>query len=91
MSPFLQYHSSKSTTATSAAVAVECIGASRISAPRRSVMVSMVSFPPSSRSGLTKSKATASKRASGTGRGCNGPVGLVVQLLLHWHGEHNGM
>ena len=53
-------------------------------------MVSMVSFPPSSGSGLTKSKATASKRASGTGRGCNGPVGLVVWLLLHWHGNTMG-
>ena len=66
MSPFLQYHSSKSTTVTLAAVAVKCIGASHILACRRSVMVSMVSFPPSSRSGPTKSKATDSKCASGT-------------------------
>ena len=91
ISPFSQYHSSKSTTAISLAVALECIGASRTSAPRRSVMVRIVSFPSSLGRGPTKSNATASNRASGTGRGCRGPVGLVVQLLLHWQGEHDGM
>ena len=93
MSPFLQYHSSKSTTATSAsaAMAVECMGASHISAPNKSVIVRMVSLLPSSGRGPTKSKATASKRASGTGRGCRGLTGLEVWLLLHWQGEQEGI
>ena len=54
----------------------------RISEPERSVNVRIMSKPSSTGSGLMKSMATESQRQLGTGKGCKGLTGLVVQPLL---------
>jgi hypothetical protein len=60
-------------------------GTSLISAPSLSVRVSKQSKPPSRGKGPMKSMATESPRLSGTGSGCKGPIGLVVEDLFCWH------
>ena len=51
----------------------------------------MQSIPLSTGNGPMKSIAMESPWASGIGRGCSGPTGLDIWLLLHWHSTHAGM
>src|SRR6266702_838079 len=90
-SPFSQYQLSKNISASFSAVRVEIVGIRRISEPRRSVRVRIMSKPLSLGSGPMKSIATESHRLLGTGSGCNGPMGLVVRDLLRWQSAQPGM
>lgn len=69
--------------ANSSAEMLVHVGIILISAPRRSVIATMQLNPPSSRRGPTKSIATQSPHPCGTGRGCNGLIGDVVEDLFH--------
>jgi hypothetical protein len=70
---FPQYHLLKKTLANRSAVIWVVVGIICMSAPRRSVMVSIQSKPSSIGGGPMKSMATLDPYASGTGNGCNGP------------------
>jgi hypothetical protein len=89
--PFLQNHWSKKMTANSSTVMLVLHGASWMSAPSLSVIVTMQSKLSSFGNGLMKSIATESKRLFGTGSGCSGPVGLQVRFLFHWHSVQEGI
>lgn len=81
-SPFLQYQWSKHSTAIFLAVNVVTVGISWMSDPSQSVMEQIMLNPSSKGRGPTKSIATLSPLLSGTGKGCNGPAGLVVLDLF---------
>src|ERR1700678_1889632 len=80
--PFSQYQWSKKRILSSLALSEVEVGMIRISDPRRSVIVSMQLWPLSVGRGPMKFMDTESHRSSGTGRGCRGPVGFFVELLL---------
>ena len=88
---FLQYQCVKNNSASCSAISVETVGISRMSEPRPSVMVRIMSKSPSFGKGPTKSIAMESQWPSGTGRGCRGPSGFEVWDLLHWQSAHPGM
>ena len=83
--PFSQYQFLKNSDANASAVMSVRVGTMCISDPNRSVIVRIQLKPSSSGSGPTKSIATDDPLSSGTGRGCNGPRGLIVCDLLCWH------
>ena len=89
--PFSQYQFSKKRMAQPSAVRVVFVGMIRTSEWRRSVMVKMQSNPLSMGKGPMKSSEIESQRSSGTGRGCKGPEGFVVELLFRIHSEQEGM
>ena len=89
--PFSQYQLSKKSTASSSAVRVVVVGMIRMSELRRSVIVRIQSKLLSRGKGPIKSIETESQRSSGIGKGCRGPCGLEVGLLLRKHSAHEGM
>lgn len=54
-------------------------------------MLTIISYPLSIGNGPMKSNAIDSNILSGTGNGCNGPGGHVIQDLFYWHSGHDGM
>src|SRR5271168_2009358 len=88
--PFSQYHLVKKRWVRSSTVWVIVHGTSRTSEPSLSVSVSKQSKPSSGGNGPIKSIATESQRPSGTGKGCKGPISLVVEDLLRWHSTQEG-
>lgn len=80
--PFSQYHFQKNSSTSSSAFNVVFVGTNRISEPRQSVNVMMLSKPWSRGRGPMKSIATESQRRAGIGNGCDGPIGLVVDDLF---------
>ena len=88
---FSQYHLSKNVSASSLAVRVEVVGMICILDLRQSVKVMIVSNPLSTGRGPMKLIATESHWASGMGKECRGPTGLVVSDLFLWQSEQDGM
>lgn len=80
---FLQYHLSKNRNVKSSTDIFAVQGAICMSAPRWSIMVTIVSKPSSFGNGPMKSIATESNCLSGTGNGWRGPAVLDVEDLLH--------
>ena len=80
--PFSQYQCTKNSVAKSSAEMSVRQGTSRMSEPRRHVMVAIQSKPSSSGSRPTKSMATLSPQPSGTGNGWRGPTGLTLSVLF---------
>jgi hypothetical protein len=80
--PFSQYQCLKNTVANPSANMSVRVGAIHMSEPSRSVIIKIQLKPSSSGSGPTKSIATEAPCSSGTGNGCNGPLGFDVDDLL---------
>ena len=81
-SPFSQYQWLKNSSAICSAVNVVTVGINYMSEPSRSVIKQIILNLLSNGKGPTKSIATLSPLSSGTGKGCNGPAGLVVHDLF---------
>ena len=81
--PFSQYQCLKNRDANDSALMSVLVSTIRISDPSWSVIVSIQLNPSSLGRGPTKSIVTEDPLSSGTGRGCNGPHGLLVRDLLH--------
>lgn len=80
--PFLQYQCVKNNSAKASAVNVVVVGIIHMSDPNQSLMVRIVLNLPSFSKGPMKSIVTELQHPLGTGRGCNGPRGFVVQDLF---------
>ena len=89
--PFSQYQLSKNKIAKSSAEMSVWVGTILTLAPKRSVMERIQLNPKSSLSGPMKSIAIDWPCSSRTGRGCNGPGGLVVGDLFHWQSAQDRM
>jgi len=88
---FSQYHRSKNCAENGSAAMSVLDGVMCMSAPRKSVIVTMQLKPSSSGQGPIKSIAMELPCSSGMGRGCSGPAGLVVLLLFLWQSMQVGM
>ena len=88
--PFSQYHLVKKRCTSSSTFWDMVHRINLTSAPSLSVNVSKQSKPSSGGEGPMKSMATESPQLSGTGRGCKGPIGLVVKDLFRWHSTQEG-
>ena len=79
-SPFSQYQFLKKISASSSPTRDVVQGRMWTSEPKRSVSVTMQSKPSSTGNGPIKLIATESHHSSGTGKGCSGPMGFVVDV-----------
>ena len=81
-SPFSQYQWLKNNSTICSTTKVVTIGTNCMSEPSQSVIEQIILNPSSNGKGPTKLIATLSPLLSGTGKGCNGPAGLVIHDLF---------
>ena len=90
-SPFSQYQLLKKSSASSSVVILILVGIIQMSVPRQLVTDNMQLYLLSTGSRPIKSMVILLAQRSGTGKGCSGLAGFVVQDLFCRQSMHEGM